>query len=408
MSFFENRFKNHAVHAAINKCIEALESYELQGLTEEHIIAINRFGQVVKFAKAMINQCDPNLVSQGSLDQLNNAITQVFNHWNQFIQNRNWNILTAPCDTLLSHIAQLTSKQRPIPKSYADLLGSLRDNTAKMLRQIREAKQQQDDEIEEFEGQLQELAMKLQSHESQIEAQKTRMDSLLTQQQETFSKAQESRTEKFSSFIADKNSEFEDAQAEQTGKFEALQQQHTQASQKQIDSLESHCSRAKEIVGIIGNIGVTGNYQKIANQEKKAADIFRWIAVGCFGAMLIAVIVVLYGSFKKEQCDWSMALFRVLTAAIFAAPGIYCAMESSKHRRKEQENRKLELELASISPFLEKLNDKNKASMILEKLAPEYFGNHAVNENGMPLVHIDPKSVEATIKPILEFAKLFK
>ena len=98
--------------------------------------------------------------------------------------------------------------------------------------------------------------------------------------------------------------------------------------------------------------------------------------------MLIAVIVVLFASFKAEKFGWDMALFRVLTAAKFAAPGIYCAMESSKHRRKEQENRKIELELASISSFLEKLNDLEASKEILKKLAPEYFGVHTISKDG--------------------------
>lgn len=276
-----------------------------------------------------------------------------------------------------------------------------------MLRQIREAKQQQDEEAEGFESRLETFAQILQTHESQAEAQKTRIDSLISQHQETFLTAQENRSSEYSSFISEKGGTFRETQDEHASKFEALHQQQAEAGQERIDNLQESCDRAKEIVGIIGNIGVTGNYQKIANEEKKAANVFRWIAVGCFVAMLIAVILVLHSSFSAEACDWSMALFRVITAAIFAVPGIYCAMESNKHRKIEQENRRLELELASISPFLEKIDDKD-AETILKELAPKYFGNHVANNDGTPLVNIDPKSVESVLKPIIELVKLMK
>ncbi len=408
MSYFEDRFNNHAVHATIEKCLEAIKAHEMQDLNEEQVIAISRCEHVVEFAKTMLNHCDADLVNPANLDQLNSAITQVFTHWPQFILNGDWNILTAPCDSLLTHIAQLSSKQRPIPKSYSELLGTLRNKTAEMLRQIREAKRQQDEEADEFETRLKTFAQTLQTHGTEVEKQKTRMDALINEQQETFSNAQNTRTQEFSDFISERSTDCEKTQAEQEARSKELHRQQTQAGREKVDELQVHCDHAKEIVGIIGNIGVTGNYQKIANEEQTAANVFRWIAVGCFAAMLIAVIVVLVGSFNTPKCDWTMALFRVLTAGIFAAPAIYCAMESSKHRKKEQENRKLELELASISPFLEKLNDETKEREILERLAPEYFGNRTIGENGTPLVNIDSKSIEAVLKPVLALAKLLK
>lgn len=407
MSFFEDRFKNHAVHSTLDQCIEAIKSHELEDLNEDQILAVSRCEHVLEFTKTMINRCDADLVVPATLDQLNNAITQVLNHWNQFVSNRNWKSLTSPCDTLITHVAQLSSKQRPIPKSYESLLSSLRDNAAAMLRQIREGKQQQDEELEGFESRLETFAQTIQTHAAEVEKQKTRMDSLITQQQETFSTAQETRNKEFSAFVSEKETTFEESQVEQTSKFEALHDQQTKAGQEQIDELQAHCDRAKKIIGIIGNVGVTGNYQKIANEERDTANLFRWLAAAFFAISVAAAGVVLWISTTSENFTWEMGLFRLITAVAFAAPGIYCAMESSKHRKNEQENRKLELELASISPFLEKL-DETKAKEILEKLAPEYFGNHIVTEDGKPLVNIDSKSVEAALKPILELIKLVK
>ena len=408
MSFFEDRFKNHAVHEALTQCLDEIKSYEFEEIEEEEVIAINRCEHVLKFAKTMLNRCDADLVNTTSLDQLNSAVTSVLQHWEEFTQNRNWNAITGPCDNLLTHIAQLSSKQKPIPKSYSDLLGSLRDNTEEMLQQIRLAKERQDEEIDALESRLENCTQEIQTHESEVEKQKTRMDSLINQQQETFSTAQDTRSKEFSDFVSEKETAFEENQTEQEAEFETLHQQQTKTGQEQLDELQAHSEHAKEIIGIIGNIGVTGNYQKNANQEKTYANWFRNIAVTFFTTAVIAGGVVLWLSTTSDNFTWDMGLFKLITAIAFAVPGIYCASESSKHRKKEQESRKLELELASISPFLEKLNDENKATEILEKLAPEYFGSHATSSDGSPVLNLDPTAVAAALKPIIELTKALK
>ena len=408
MSYYKDRFRDHTVHVTISGCLTAIQSHELDNISDEEVIAITRCEHVVEFTKTMLDRCDTDLVSQTVLDQLNSAVTALLNHWNAFVQNRDWNVLTVHGDSLLTHVANLSSKQRPIPKTYTHLLSSLRDRTAEMLRQIREASQQQDVEIEDFDSRLEVLSKSIEQQESQLEAQKTRMDTLITQQLETFGNAQQTRGQEFTSFIDDRESDFDNAQSEQESKFEELYQQVTQAGQEQIDNLKADCEHAKEIVGIIGNVGVTGEYQKVANQEKNMANIFRWFAMACFIGMLVTMFFILQESFKTESCDWTMVLFRVLFATIILVPALYCARESTKHRKREQENRKLELELASISPFLEKLNDPAAAKEILKKLAPEYFGNHPVDESGTPLVNIDSKSVEAALKPVVELIKILK
>ena len=58
---------------------------------------------------------------------------------------------------------------------------------------------------------------------------------------------------------------------------------------------------------------------------------------------------------------------------ILGIPAWYCAGESSKHRKVEQRNRRLELELASLMPFLETLTPEARQKVI-ETLSAKYFG----------------------------------
>ena len=65
-----------------------------------------------------------------------------------------------------------------------------------------------------------------------------------------------------------------------------------------------------------------------------------------------------------------------MAAAALSYPATYAARESNKHRRLEILNRKAELELAAINPFIELLPE-NKKQEIKEKLVEKYFGNNS-------------------------------
>ena len=55
-------------------------------------------------------------------------------------------------------------------------------------------------------------------------------------------------------------------------------------------------------------------------------------------------------------------------------PAGFCLSESHTHRHREEYNRKMELQLASINPYLALLDEKNRKAKI-EELADKFFGN---------------------------------
>lgn len=121
-------------------------------------------------------------------------------------------------------------------------------------------------------------------------------------------------------------------------------------------------------------MGVTGNYQNIANSHKSNADFWRIMAIifmTVFSGLLVWTIIDL----SSAGFDWVKSTIRLVAAAALSYPATYAARESSKHRKLETQNRNAELELASINPFIENLSD-DKKQIIKEKLAEKYFGNN--------------------------------
>src|SRR6218665_4144229 len=189
---------------------------------------------------------------------------------------------------------------------------------------------------------------------------------------------------------------------------EKLQQDLKEAvaqSSDTITNLKAKLEEARKIVNIVGNIGVTGNYQNIANQNKETADFFRKVALG----FMVVMSLLLIFSIIESSCgdfDLYKSLVRILAASVLVYPAVYAAKESARHRNLEIQNRNLELELASIGPFIELLSE-DKKQKIREDLANKYFGkSHTMfedkkNDSEGVLV----SELEKILKAILSYIK---
>lgn len=141
-----------------------------------------------------------------------------------------------------------------------------------------------------------------------------------------------------------------------------------------ISNINQKLDEAKRLVNVIGNVGVTGNYQNIANQHKRTANIWRYIAIG-FMTILSGLLIYAIWDVSSANYDWIKSVIRIIAAAALSYPATYASRESSRHRRLEIINRKLELELAALTPFIEMLPEEKKKE-IKSSLVDKYFGNH--------------------------------
>lgn len=172
----------------------------------------------------------------------------------------------------------------------------------------------------------------------------------------------------------------------QESKFTAQVEKQKNDGEGVIEALKLNKKQASDLVQVIGNIGITGNYKNIANQEKGAADKWRNIALFLMIAM-VGVIALTIGISATNGFDWKLALFRIGAALVLAIPATYAARESSKHRVLENINRKAELELASLDPFLEKLPEETRFK-VKEELTSKFFGSSTADiKDDKPVTH---------------------
>src|SRR5690606_41625178 len=70
-----------------------------------------------------------------------------------------------------------------------------------------------------------------------------------------------------------------------------------------VSKLETKLQEAERLVNIIGNVGVTGNYQNIANSHKSSADYWRVMAV-IFMSIFSLLLVWTYLYLSSDMFVW--------------------------------------------------------------------------------------------------------
>ena len=151
-------------------------------------------------------------------------------------------------------------------------------------------------------------------------------------------------------------------------------------------------------------MGITGNYQNVADQQKSVANFWRWTALG-FMAIMSGLLIWSIIELSSGEFNLYRSLVRILAAAVLTYPAIYASRESAKHRSLEIKNRNLELELASIRPFIELLPEEKKQK-IREELAAKYFGNHSnLAEDKKRDEDVSINGLEKILKAFLPFVK---
>jgi hypothetical protein len=378
-----SEYQNHPLHALLDRVAKVLSSEELTRAdvtaNEKSLSAIQAVQAIVSALNMLMSRTPPLLVSGHGLAQIQNGIQAVFNELTAFQSNNN----SGHLQNAKSQVEQVV-----MPNVWAfgpigidTELGPLSDVVAQITKSATQSIQnltQQRDKVAArnaaLNKQLTEAESRLASLTETVSKQKAEASSVVATVQKQYAEKETERIASFESLLKQMRTSFDQLQAEANT---------SQAAH--LASLQSSQDQAAKIVQVVGNIGVTGNYQKIANDEGRQADLWRKVTVAFF-CTGIAVAAATFWKFWDQpftpENAWSV-LIRLMYALAITAPAWYTARESARHRTNADRARQTELELASLGPFIELLPAERK-SQIREDLTKRYFGNsvpdHTVEE----------------------------
>jgi hypothetical protein len=208
---------------------------------------------------------------------------------------------------------------------------------------------------------------------------------LVTDYQGQFSAAQETRSKehataeltrqsKFSETIADFTKKLADQDAEFTKQRAAfviasetdlgrLVSEYEEKATKVLEDIEEKQRHVEKLVGVIGNLGVTSGYLRVANQSRLVMWFWQAATLGSMITLSIVAYKTLHAiEGQNGQFSWIGFASRVLVLLSLGVIAAYSGIQGDRLFGEERRNRKLALELEAIGPYLAPLpiEDQNK------------------------------------------------
>lgn len=395
-------YRDHPVRGLVSRILDMQHAPEFAdpSVSDSETFAFSR-DKVFALTHAIdgLLQATPaELTSAHALNQLNTHLQSAVNELASFQANKNpGHINNAAAQIEQNVLPFLWGFAPQIQTLSPDSLASLVEAQASVSREtVRQLSVQRD----ELSAKLAELAAKADAQALRLEAlaegaAKERAEAAATvaKLEQVFAQKETERSAVFEAVVTELRKDF--------GTFDAKVRQEGSAL---LSALEDQRVQAARIVQVVGNIGVTGNYQQIGNSEAKQANFWRWVTIAFFAGgitVAAATFVKFWGQPFSPETAWSVVI-RLLYAIAITAPAWYTARESARHRTNSDRARQTELELASIGPFIELLPEEKKVQ-IREQLTPHYFGKSVE-----PHTSNNPFDAAAVKDMAVELAKIFK
>jgi hypothetical protein len=394
-------FENHQVFEKLDQISSRIEEKELRKLIG--VDGINFFETAISYLKDRLKLTIPTIVQEAELTNISKEIENSLTQINAFVGNKNTGHIT----NATNHLYTATSRGRNLPLPFTTNGFDFSKNIVNFEKITKEKYDQLETENKELKKQFDALSKKLEETDKALENVNTtlkqkelKIQNLNKSFQTNFETIKTSATQNYEQDRKTFRAEFEKSKKALAKEVEDLKSEINTGTGQIIKDLEAKLEEAKKIVGVVSDKAVTGNYQKVANSHKTTADVFRVIAIIlmiCLSGILIYTIWDISG----ENFDWTKSLIRILAAAALSYPATYAARESSKHRKLEVLNRKAELELTAINPFIELLPETQKQT-IKEKLVEKYFGNSGNLMNDLD----DKKEEDVSLSSIERIMKM--
>lgn len=367
-------FKGHSIFEKLIQLDSRLNEQEAKEKID--IDNLNFFQSCSKYISDRLKISIPILVQETELSSLNSEVDAGLQQINTFLGNYNMGHINNAVNNFNSALNRVRNLPLPFAKGDYDFSKSI----ANFEQIIKEKYSALENEKNELAKEIENQKTDLQQKDSEIkrlfklvESKETEIQSLNTQFQTEFSALKTKATQEIETDRNTFRKEIDVDKSSYKTEIDGLKSKIETDTSGLVSNLNTKLEEAKKIVNVIGDIGVTGNYQKIANEHGSAANLWRWITIVFMAAFSTLLVWTIY-DLSSNGFDWIKSLIRILAAAALSYPATYAARESSRHRKLETINRTAELELAALSPFIE-LMPEEKRQAIKEKLVDKYFGN---------------------------------
>lgn len=400
-------------YVALTEFEQACSGFD-RPLTEYHLESVERGTYVARFARQLIESTDARLLSPGLLARLSGFRTAA-----QRLRNFEADENPAHLDSLTDDIDGVLDQLAAWPRQDA-AIEALRTDAASFRRsatnQLRGVTSEADSAIEALRVELAGLSANVNDvteSVTRLEARQvelaTTVDQSIAAWQVDFDAAQSERENAFEARLTELTTAANTAREEAEAAATAAAERSTTQYEATIHELSGLKAKAEQLVGAIGSAGMSGAFQKSANAEDAAATRYRDLATktgwiwACVAVAVFATPYLLDGLTSLTPETGIAAMFARLTVTVplIVLFGYYVA-ESAKHRRAHLHMRTLELNIASIDPYLAEFEPEER-SEIKGELARIWFSQEGPRQGRKS--SDNPATAEHAINKLAELAR---
>lgn len=384
MSKWVDRISNHKAITRLRRLAETLEAVRLPKEAPTEVVeSLERLIAVTRYAIAVTSSVDPLFVPIQTLANLLPPIQEMENQVAAYQSSSNDQTLELAnnhADTLLVALASFRQVASPEEASH------VREAVTTLRKSVSQLKHSVEEERRQVVTGLVAARKNLDETKADINSQKARLDSAIAAFQEQFSKAEDDRRTQFSLGQSTREERSQALERElgtlQTKVLEEVQAalgnipaqaeeaiKNTLAgaeseSEELLSKVRHHETRAQELVFLTANTTTVGSYKLIADKQRFEARVWRIVAASAFlGLVIFSVWAFVHATGASTGATWLSVSGRFFAALTFGLLGAFAAREASRFSQLEDRNRRTELALAALGPFLQDVPDNLKHSL---------------------------------------------
>lgn len=399
-------FEDHILFQRLNSIDEVLSAEDSK--RKIGIEKLSFFQVSASFINQRVNLVLPELIQIAEMDGLSSELNAAVTYINNFVETENESHLNNAVNHFNAAISKAKNLAIPVNSDGFDFskkIANFENTVSDKYKDLKKEKNELENEINSLRNDSAAQKNIIQELIEHIKGKSEEIENLSFRFQSKFDDIKTQHDQQFSTALKSYSAEVKQSKEQFRKEFDELKESANNNSLDLVDNLETKYDEARTLVGLIANVGITGNYQNIANDHKKDANLWRWVAVGFMAAFSIILLITIW-NLNVDNLAWQQALVRIVAAISLSYPATYAARESSRHRKLETINRNAELELASINPFIEDLGVETKQK-IKGELVEKYFGNHnnLEHSDAKELKGLSTENFEKVIEAISKIKK---
>lgn len=394
----EDVYKNHSVHLTISEAKEKTNSL-LDNFKDNVPYAqiVNRCLLILDMLEDKLENGNLELVRVQWLDSINSLCINIRDNGINYESSQNLSHIDnidSYSDELLEYLFRLNSVNNmpsDVNEAYKNYVERYHDMVKELISCIDQTKRELDSLKSTIDSNnsnsmsnLQELSDKIVQEQQRLDAFATTYQQQMNDDKQSFSTFKETLNKEFQesktiwennvSTIIESGNELQDDFSNSTSEqFEKFEQEKDTLINNYSKIFEKYKEDVRKMVGIINANTFSSKYREVADDAKKRS--FKWHIVAIVSMLIVAGFAVYaFVCTTNTDTSWIKLVAKIFATGTLATLVAYAMTEATKHEKVERYARKIEMELVSIDPFIESLDDEKKTE-IKKTVAEKIFNS---------------------------------